>query len=112
MRRWLSICLLVLAATMGAALWSQRQTSDVLRGEIAWLREEGAELARLRAENERLSAAQMPADELARLRNDHMAVMRLLGEIEKSRESLGERERALAERKAAQARARAGSPAK
>ena len=104
MGRLISVSLLVLAAVMGGALWAQRQASGGLRGEIVLLREERAELVRLRAENQRLVAAHMPANELARLRGDHAAVMGLHSEIEKLRESFSARERVLAERKAVTAR--------
>jgi hypothetical protein len=98
------VFLLVLAVVAGGALWSQRQASAVLRGEIVLLREENAELARLRAENRRLVAQQMSAAEQERLRGDHLAVMRLRDEIEKSRAAVGVRERELVERKSAAAR--------
>lgn len=81
--RWLSALLLVLALVAGGALLLQRQAAAQLQGEIALLRGEHRDLARLRAENQRLTAAQLPAAELARLRDDHAAVMRLRGEIEK-----------------------------
>lgn len=105
MRRLSTVSLLVLAVVAGGALWSQRQASAVLRGEIVLLREENAERVRLRAENRRLVAQQISATEQERLRGDHLAVMRLRDEIEKSRGNLSARERVLAERKAAAARA-------
>lgn len=104
MGRAFTVCLLVLAMVVGGACWAQRQASGVLRGEIGLLREENAELARLRAKNLRLSAQQVSAAERERLRGDHLAVMRLRGEIEKSRESVRVRERVLAERSAAAVR--------
>ncbi len=100
MGRAITVSLLGLAVVAGGAFWSQRQASEVLRGEIGLLREEQAELARLRAENQRLSAQQISAAERERLRGDHVAVMRLRDEVEKSKESLRGRERALAERSA------------
>lgn len=108
MRRVITVSVLVLAVVAGGAFWAQRQASAVLRGEIGLLREEQAELARLRAENRRLIAQRVSAAEWEGLRGDHMAVMRLRGEIEKSRESVRERERVLAERSAATVR---GNPA-
>lgn len=101
MRRVITVSLLVLAVATGGAFWAQRHASAGLRGEIGLLREENAELSRLRAENARLSAQRVPTAELERLRGDHMAVMRLRDEIEKSKESLRGRERAVSERGAA-----------
>lgn len=98
MGRVITVSLLVLAVVAGGASWSQRQASAVLRGEIELLREENAELARLRAENKRLNAQQVSAAEQERLRGDHVAVMRLRDEVEKSKEGLRLRERALAEK--------------
>ncbi len=94
--RSLSAVLLALALVAGAALWLQWQTTDNLRSEIQLLREEQRELVRLRAENQRLAATQPDAAELTRLRADRSAVMRLRGEIEKTKDNLQARERALA----------------
>ena len=80
--RWLSVLLLALALVTGASLWLQRQAAAQLRDEIAQLREDSRELAKLRAENQRLVAAQVSAVELARLRADHAAVLRLRTELE------------------------------
>ncbi len=95
--RWLSALLLALALVAGASLWLQRQAAAVLRDEIVLLREESRELARLRAENQRLVSAKLPAPELERLRADHAAVMRLRSEIETLKDNVQQRERALAE---------------
>jgi len=94
--RWLSALLLALALVAGAALWLQRQAAEALRGEIALLREENRDLAKSRAENQRLAAALPSAAELERLRADHAAVARLRREIEKTKDNLQARERALA----------------
>ena len=80
--RWLSFGLLALAVVAGAEWWLQRQAAAQLRGEIALLRDEGRELARLRKENQRLAAALPTTAELARLRADHAAVVQLRTEIE------------------------------
>ena len=97
MNRWLSIIGLVgVFAGVGGGLGLQRQETNVLRLEIALLRDEQRELARLQAENKRLTAAQPSAVELEALRADHAAVARLRGEIERTRDVLMTRERALA----------------
>ena len=93
--RWLSALLLALALAAGAAIWLQRQAAAQLRDEIVFLREQNRELARLRAENQRLAAALPPAAELEALRADHAAVVRLRGEIEKTKVNVQARERAL-----------------
>ena len=93
MSRWLTFVFLALALVAGASLWLQRQAADALRSEIGLLREENRELAKLRAENQKLVAAQLPAAELARLRADHAAVVRMQGEIEALRKSVQEKER-------------------
>lgn len=94
--RCLSALLLALAVVAGAALWLQRQVAVGLREELARLREENRELARLRGENLRLEAALPPAAKLEDLRADRAAVIRLRGEIEKTKDNLQARERALA----------------
>ena len=71
-----------LALAAGAAWWLQREETDVLRGEIALLRDERGELSKLRDENRRLAARATPADEVARLRADRAAIGRLRAEIE------------------------------
>jgi hypothetical protein len=81
--RWLSFALFGLAAAAGGGLLLQRQASEALRGELELVREENGALARLRAEHERLAAAQPTAAELARLREDRAALVRLRDEIEK-----------------------------
>lgn len=74
--------LLALAVVAGAGFALQRQAAEALRQEIALLRDEQRALARLRAENEKLKASQVPAAELERLRADRLAVLRLRTEIE------------------------------
>lgn len=69
----------------GAGVALQWQTSESLRREIGWLKDDNQALARLRAENARLKAAQTPAEEIERLRADHAAMLRLRGEIEQMR---------------------------
>ena len=86
--RWLSALLLALALAAGTSLWLQRQAATQLRAEIAQLREDSRDLAKLRAENQRLVAAQVPEAELARLRSDHAAVLRMRAELEALNKSL------------------------
>ena len=80
--RWGSGLLLGIAVVVAAALWLQRQEAEVLRSEIAMLREERVEREKLQAENRRLATQAAPAEEVARLRADHAAIGRLRTEIE------------------------------
>ncbi len=91
--RWLSALFLALALAAGGGLWLQRQSAAELRGEIALLRDDQRELARLRAENQRLVAAQVPDEELARLRADRAAIQQLRGEIERLKTATEEQAR-------------------
>lgn len=74
--------MLALAVVAGAGFALQRQAAAALREEIVLLRDEQRALARVRAENEKLKAAQIPAAEVERLRADRLAVLRLRTEIE------------------------------
>lgn len=80
--QWVSATLMVAALATGAMLWLSRAAADVLRVEIGLLQDESRALARARTEHERLVAAQAPDAELARLRADREALLRLRGEIE------------------------------
>lgn len=83
-------------ALLVAAGWAlQHQAKVELRDEVEWLREQNRAVARLRAERERLLAAQVPPSELAALRADHAAVLRLRDEVEALRARVAERERAV-----------------
>lgn len=93
--RWISGGLLILAVAAGAALWLQRQAAADLRDELALLRGDQRETARLRAENQRLAGALPPAEKMQELRADRAAVVRLRSEIEKTKDTLTTRERAL-----------------
>ncbi len=94
-RIWLALVVgLAVAAT--ASLWLQRETRAVLQAELAQLREENAELGRVREERIRLVAQRTAPEEVSRLRADHAAVVRLRGEIEALRESVERREAAVA----------------
>jgi hypothetical protein len=93
--RWISAGLLAMAAVAGAALWLQRQAAADLRDEIALLRGDQREIARLRTENQRLAEALPPEEKMQELRADRAAVVRLRGEIERTRGNLEARERAL-----------------
>lgn len=96
--RFIAALLLGLAIVAGGRLWLEREAAEVLRIEIGLLREQTAEEARLRAENEQLKAAQISAEELARLRSDRAAVMSLRREVEQARERVDQTERAQAEK--------------
>src|SRR5260221_11537878 len=98
--RWFSSVLIALALVAGAVLLLQRQSAAQLREEIALLREEHRGIARLRAENQRLLAAQLPEAELERLRSDRAAVVRLRGEIEKVKNGVQAQETELAQQAA------------
>jgi hypothetical protein len=91
----MSVGLLACALVAGAVLWWQRMESSDLRDELGLLREDNRELARLRTENQGLAAALPPPAQLEQLRADRAAVGRLRGEIEKTRDNLAARERAL-----------------
>jgi hypothetical protein len=67
---------------LGVVVLVQRQTATRLRAEADDLRRQNRTLADLRAEHERLSGQQIPADELQRLRDDHEAIRRLHSEID------------------------------
>ena len=69
-------------AILGVVLLVQRQTATRLRAEADDLRRQGRILADLRAEHERFSGQQIPADELQRLRDDHEAIRRLHSEVD------------------------------
>lgn len=80
--RWMAAGCGLLAVIAGAAWWLHAQEAEVLRGEIAMLREERGEREKLQAENRRLATQAAPAEEVARLRADHAAIGRLRTEIE------------------------------
>ncbi len=80
--RWTSAGLTALAVAVGAGYWLQREESRVLQSEVDLLRHDQRTLANLRLEQARLLAAQVPPEELARLRADRAALIRLRGEIE------------------------------
>ena len=74
--------LLIVAIGAGVTWWLQAQEAAALRAEVALLRDERSELARVRAENLRLTTEQPPAAEIERLRADRAATLRLRAEIE------------------------------
>lgn len=94
--RWLSILFLLVAVAAGAVLWLQREAAAGLRDDLASLRGDRHEVARLREENARLAAALPPAAAIEALRADRAAVARLRREIEATRDNVEGRERALA----------------
>jgi hypothetical protein len=91
-----SVLFLLLALVAGAAWWLQREAAAALRAEIELLQADHQEIARLTSENARLAKALPASDELARLRADHAAVMRMRAELEKLRANVEQREKALA----------------
>ena len=60
----------------------QVREAVALRRERDLMRMDGSELERLRKENQRLKAPSVSAAELEALRADHVAVVRLRGEVE------------------------------
>ena len=75
---------LALGVGAGQAWW---RTAE-LRAEVRALREQGARIDEVRAENARLRAGQVSAEELDRLRADHAALPRLRAEIEALRKRI------------------------
>lgn len=71
----------VLVASISTPLVIQHQTNGRLLGEIAALRQQSAELERLREENQRLAALNVDAGEAERRRQEHAELMRLRGEV-------------------------------
>lgn len=94
--RFVALILFAATAVMAGAWRLQRDAAAALRLEADGLREENRELATLRAENQRLTAGLPPAADIARLRADRAAVERLRNEIEKLKDDVQRRERALA----------------
>lgn len=71
----------LLAAVVAASLIAQRQATADLRRQAAALQKRSADLAALRAKNDRLLAGRPATTELESLRADHAAVGRLQNEI-------------------------------
>jgi hypothetical protein len=76
------LLLVALVVAGGTGLWSQWLQTMALRTELESARAEVGELARLRAENTRLRAQQLPPAQLEALRADHAALPRLRAELE------------------------------
>ena len=91
--RGLWFVLVGLAFVAGGALLLQWQAAQALRSELALVRLENREIERLRAEQERLKAAQITPAELERLQADRSALVRLRGEIETLQKRADERGR-------------------
>lgn len=80
---WGFLLALLLVAATGALAWASRwQQTGLLRTQLALQRPDPAELTRLKTENARLRAQQLPAAELESLRADHAALPRLRAEVE------------------------------
>jgi uncharacterized protein HemX len=76
------LALLVLIVGSGAAYALQREKTEQLRAALTQAQSNATELSRLQAENQRLRQKQVSPAELARLREDHAAVVRLRAELE------------------------------
>ena len=98
--RWATLVLLAIAIAAFARFWIARQEAAALRAEIAYQKQQHGRLAALRSEHDRLRAEKVSDEELARLRNDHAALVRLRGEITRLEETAEQKERALKERPA------------
>jgi hypothetical protein len=77
-----SLVLAALTIAGGTALAMQWRQSMELRVALEHAKSDADELARLRDENRRLRAQQIPPAELERLRSDHAALPRLRAELE------------------------------
>lgn len=73
--------LLLAAGVAGVALMLERQRGAVLREQRSLLRANERELATVRADTVRLQASLPSESELARLRSDHAAAVRLQAEL-------------------------------
>ncbi len=71
----------VLVAGVSTSLVMQYQSSARLRHEIASLRQQGAELERLREENQRLAARATAPEETAKQQQERTELLRLRGEV-------------------------------
>ncbi len=80
--RWTSIALVAIAGAMGIGYWLQREESRGLQSELELLRHGQRALAELRTEHARLLARQASPEEVARLKADRAALIRLRGEID------------------------------
>src|SRR5690242_9402720 len=83
--RWPWIAIAALALAAGAGLGWQRRTAAELRGEIVWQRAQDRERARLRAEHQRLIAAQPTAEQLESALAERAAVSQLQAELDSLR---------------------------
>lgn len=82
-RRFGFLLAIAVVGSVAGAMWSgQRREAARLREQTEQARVEVRELERLRAENNRLRAEQVPAAELERLRADHAALPRLRADVE------------------------------
>ena len=73
---------LALILAGGGAFLSQAQQTVLLRSQLELAREDVGEMERLSAENKRLKGKRISPEELEALRADHVAVVRLRGEVE------------------------------
>lgn len=90
MKSWWQFLPVVLLVVIALVLARQWQVGVELQGEVAKARASEAELAKLRLENQRLTASRVSSEELENLRADHAAIARLRDELN----ALKERERA------------------
>jgi len=88
--RWAWLILAVFTLAVGAVLVRQRQVAAGLRGEIAGLRAQARERARLQAEHQRLTSTQPAPGERATLLADRAAVTQLRSELDALRRRASE----------------------
>jgi hypothetical protein len=96
--RSVSLILLLAAIIAGGGWWLRREETRVLQEQVGLLKVDQQKLAQVRAENARLKAAQVSAEELARLRDDRAAVQRLRRELRGLRSSIAAAEAVAAAR--------------
>ncbi len=86
----IGVASVLVVAGLGTPLALQRQANDRLRAENAALREQAGLAAQLSDENERLAILKVTAEELERLRGEHLELLRLRGEVGRLRQVQGE----------------------
>jgi len=91
--KWAVAFFILLFAAGGVVLSLQRQSIAKLRVEMKQLSVENKQVERLRIENQKLSAGQVSAIELDRMRDDHAALPRLRSEIQTLKRELASRAR-------------------
>lgn len=103
----------VLGLLLGAAawmVWQQCLEAEILRVELLNRHDQQRERSHLEAENERGRASEIPAEQLAALRNDHIALQRLRADVEAAKARTEKTKSAVTSRAAETAKAKAAEP--